>query len=107
MALKPEVIEMGWTSIVKRSIYAVLKSTTMSAIQRSDLVAQVVNQAEDGITCEFRYVAVPPEADIPESDSLFNLEITHLLIKLGQEMGERGDAWLTQPPTYWPTPPLD
>lgn len=91
----PKVVRSRWTSIAARSLNTLLRSSTLQSIQDADTFVQLINQRPE-IDAEMRYVAIPQEYSIADSDEMFDAETMRGLVKLGLRMGADPGSWQTK-----------
>ncbi len=91
----PKVTRSRWTSIATRSLNILLRTSLLESIQDAETyVAFIDGRAE--YDAELRYVAIPQDFEIPDSDSMFDAETMRALVELGRRMGSDPASWRTQ-----------
>jgi len=53
---------------------------------------QLIDQYSE-INAEMRYVAIPQDFSVPDSDEMFDTYTMRKLLALGQEMGSKPTSW--------------
>ncbi len=74
---------------------ASIKSSALQNIQDAEAFVKLINSRPE-FDAQLRYVAIPQDFPIKETDEIFNPEIIQNLIKLGLKMGEDPTSWKTQ-----------
>ncbi|MDX2197480.1 MAG: patatin-like phospholipase family protein [Phycisphaerae bacterium] len=94
--LDPEtsVTRAEWVSVSSRALYTVLSYGLRTTLREFQLGAEALT-AGSRIPCEFHYVAVPADFEIPVSGTykLFDPELMGRLSELGRKMGADPSVW--------------
>lgn len=91
----PKVVRSRWTSIASRSLNTLLRSSTLQSIQDAETFVQIIDQRPE-FDAEMRYVSIPQEYSIADSDEMFDVETMRDLVKLGLRMGADPESWKTK-----------
>ena len=87
-----KVVRSRWTSIAARSLNTLLRASTLQSIQDADTFVNLVNQHPE-FDAQMRYVAIPQDFPIADSDVMFDAELMKRLVKLGMKMGADPMSW--------------
>lgn len=87
-----KVVRSRWTSIAARSLNTLLRASTLQSIQDSETFVNLVNQHPE-FDAQMRYVAIPQDFPIADSDVMFDAELMKRLVKLGMKMGADPMSW--------------
>lgn len=90
-----ELVSSRWTSIAGRSLNVLLRASTLQSIQDTETFIQMIDQVPE-FDAEFRYVAIPQEFEIDDSDKMFDADVMRKLTALGREMGANPASWRTR-----------
>jgi len=90
----PKVVQSRWTSIAARSLNTLIRSSTLQSIQDAETYVRLINQRPE-FDAEMRYVAIPQDFPIADSDEMFDAETMRSLVKLGMRMGADPASWKT------------
>ena len=90
-----KVVRSGWTSIADRSLSILLRASTLQTIQDIETHVRLINQLPE-FDAKMRYVAIPQDYQIEDSDNMFDAEIMRKLTALGQKMGADLTSWKTK-----------
>ncbi len=95
--LLPEssVVKPRWTSIATRSLSTLLRISTLQSIQDTETYIHLIDKLET-FDAEFRYVSIPQEFPIDNSDEMFHTETMQKLVELGRKMGADSTSWETE-----------
>jgi len=89
--------EQGWSSVALRSAEVITSYSLRATLRQMQLGAELLGR-DLGRPVEFRYVAVPPSVELPESKSrLFDQRLMLELHALGYTLGSDPNAWRTEP----------
>jgi len=87
-----EVVRSRWTSIAKRSLSVLLRASTLQAIQDTETYVRLINQLPE-FDAQMRYVTIPQDYQIEDSDEMFDADIMRKLTALGRKMGADPTSW--------------
>ena len=90
-----KVVRSRWTSIASRSLNTLIRASTLQSIQDTETLVQLVNRQPE-FDAEMRYVAIPQDFPIADSDEIFDAKTMHDLVKLGLQMGADPTSWKTE-----------
>ena len=90
-----KVVRSRWTSIASRSLNTLIRASTLQSIQDTETLVQLVNRQSE-FDAEMRYVAIPQDFPIADSDEIFDAKTMHDLVKLGLQMGADPTSWKTE-----------
>jgi hypothetical protein len=82
----PQVVRSRWTSVVARSLNVLLRTSMLERTQDLESYGALLN-ARPEFDLEFRYVAIPLDFEIPDSDQMFDAPTMRALVDLGRRMG--------------------
>ncbi len=91
----PEVVRPRWTSVAVRSLDTLLRTSTLQSIQDTETFVRLINQ-RDEFDAEMRYVAIPQDFPIPDTEQMFDAEAMRALATLGRRMGADPGSWRTR-----------
>lgn len=92
----PQLAGQGWASVALRSANVISRYSLRTNLRLMQIGAELLGE-DIGRPVEFRYIAVPPDVELPESDSrLFDQQLMSELHQLGYRLGSDPDAWLTE-----------
>jgi hypothetical protein len=87
-----KVVRSSWTSIAARSLNTLLRASTLQSIQDTETFVNLVNKHPDFVA-QMRYVAIPQDFPIADSDVMFDAEVMKRLVELGMKMGADPTSW--------------
>ncbi len=90
-----KVVRSRWTSIASRSLNTLIRASTLQSIQDVETLVQLVNRQSE-FDAEMRYVAIPQDFPIADSDEIFDAKTMRDLVKLGLQMGADPTSWKTE-----------
>ncbi len=90
-----KVVRSRWTSIASRSLNTLIRASTLQSIQDVETLVQLINRQSE-FDEEMRYVAIPQDFPIADSDEIFDAKTMRDLVKLGQQMGADTTSWKTE-----------
>jgi predicted acylesterase/phospholipase RssA len=92
----PQLAGQGWASVALRSAQVISRYSLRTNLRLMQIAAELIGE-DIGSPVEFRYIAVPPDVELPESDSrLFDQDLMFELHQLGYRLGTDPDAWQTE-----------
>lgn len=92
----PQLAGQGWASVALRSAQVISRYSLRTNLRLMQIGAELLGE-DIGRPVEFRYIAVPPDIELPVSDSrLFDQQLMFELHQLGYRLGRDPDAWLTE-----------
>ncbi len=91
----PKVVRTRWTSIAARSLNTLLRSSMLQSIQDAETFVGLLN-SRDEFEAQMRYVAIPQDYPIEDSDEMFDVEIMRKLVVLGLKMGADPASWKSE-----------
>ena len=91
----PALVRSRWTSFGARSLSTLVRTSTLQSIQDLSTYLQAIN-ALPAFDTELRYVAIPQDFPIPDSDEMFDAETMRALVDLGRRMGADPESWRTE-----------
>ncbi len=90
-----KVVRSRWTSIASRSLNTLIRASTLQSIQDTETLVQLVDRQPE-FDAEMRYVAIPQDFPIADSDEMFDAKTMQDLVKLGLQMGADPTSWKTE-----------
>jgi len=90
-----KVVRSRWTSIASRSLNTLIRSSTLQSIQDTETYVRLINRRPE-FDAEMKYVAIPQDFPIADSDEMFDAETMRDLVKLGLQMGADPTSWKTE-----------
>lgn len=91
----PSLVEQRWVSIAARSIAVMLGYAQRMTLRQMQFAAELLER-DYGMPVEFRYIAIPPGVDLPESQSrMFDRNLIARLHEIGSELGRDPANWRT------------
>jgi hypothetical protein len=93
----PQVVRSRWTSIASRSLGVLLRTSTLQSLQDGETYAALLNSRPE-LDVVLRYVAIPQDFGIPDSDRMFDARTMRALVELGRQMGADPSSWRTGAP---------
>ncbi len=87
-----KVVGTRWTAVAQRSLGTLIRSSTLQSLQDMETYVQLIDQYSE-INAEMRYVAIPQDFSVPDSDEMFDTYTMRKLLALGQEMGRKPTSW--------------
>ncbi len=75
-----KVVRSRWTSVAARSLNTLLRASTLQSIQDAETFVNLINQRSE-FDAQMRYVAIPQDFPIADSDEMFDAEIMKDLVK--------------------------
>ena len=94
MLLDPGVVPLQWPSILERMLSTSIKSSMLQNIQDAETLVRLINDRPK-FDAQMRYVAIPQNFPIKDTEEIFNPEIIQSLIELGLKMGADPTSWKT------------
>ncbi len=91
----PKVTASRWTSVAARSLSTITRASTLQSIQNTETYVRLIDQ-QAHFEAQFRYVAVPQDFPLPDSDEMFDVRTMRQLTALGREMGADPTTWRTK-----------
>ncbi len=91
----PMLVQSRWTTIAARSLSILLRTSLLESLQDAETVMQLLN-ARPEYDAILRYVAIPQDFEIPESDRMFDPKTMRALVELGRRMGADPSSWRTR-----------
>jgi hypothetical protein len=91
----PKVARSRWTSIATRSLEILLRTSMLQSIQDGETYAALLDSRPD-LDVVLRYVAIPQDFEVPDSDQMFDARTMRALIELGRQMGADPRSWRTE-----------
>jgi hypothetical protein len=91
----PEVVRSRWTHVSERSLYTMMRSSMLQTIQDMETYMQFIDQLPE-FDAEMRFVSIPEDFVIADSDEMFDAKIMRDLMTLGHKMGADPGSWQTQ-----------
>jgi predicted acylesterase/phospholipase RssA len=92
LMMDPEVTRNAWSDIAQRSLVALMRGSTLQTIQDVETFSQMINKLNI-FDVQMRYVAIPQEFRISETDHMFDKDKMVPLVELGREMGRNPASW--------------
>ena len=90
-----KVVQSRWTSIGARSLSTLVRTSTLQSIFDAETYVRVINQRPE-FDAQMRYVAIPQDYPIPDTDEMFDADTMRKLVKLGRKMGSDPTSWRTE-----------
>ncbi len=90
-----KVVRSRWTSIASRSLNTLIRSSTLQSIQDAETFVQLIDKRAE-FDAQLKYVAIPQDFPIADSDEMFDAKTMRDLVKLGLQMGADPMSWKTQ-----------
>ncbi len=92
----PQLAGQGWASVALRSAQVISRYSLRTNLRLMQIGAELIGE-DIGSPVEFRYIAVPPDVELPESESrLFDQDLMFELHQLGYRLGTDPNAWQTE-----------
>lgn len=91
----PKLIPSKWPSIASRSLNNLIRTSTLQSIQDIETFIRLVDQRPE-FDAQMRYVAIPQDYPIANSDEMFDATTMRSLVKLGKKMGADPSSWRTE-----------
>lgn len=92
----PQLAGQGWASVALRSAQVISRYSLRTNLRLMQIGAELIGE-DIGSPVEFRYIAVPPDVELPESDSrLFDQSLMSELHQLGYRLGKDPESWQTE-----------
>ncbi len=91
----PKVVRSRWTSIAARSVNTLLRTSTLQSIQDMETFVGLINRYPE-FDAKMKYVAIPQDFPIADSDKMFEAETMRELVELGLRMGADPTSWKTK-----------
>jgi hypothetical protein len=91
----PMLVQSRWTTIAARSLSILLRTSMLESLQDAETVMALLD-ARPEFDAVFRYVAIPQDFEIPDSDRMFDPRMMRALVELGRRMGADPSSWRTQ-----------
>lgn len=92
----PQLAGQGWASVALRSAQVISRYSLRTNLRLMQIASELIGQ-DIGHPVDFRYIAVPPGVELPESDRrLFDQDLMSELHQLGYRLGSDPDAWQTE-----------
>lgn len=88
----PRVVQQSWLEVARLSIETAVRSSTLGALKQIELQTELQNR--DGITTEFRYIAIP-DSWRPAGHEPFDPVTMRSLAELGRQLGRDPGSWKT------------
>lgn len=90
-----KVVRSRWTSIASRSLNTLIRASTLQSIQDAETYVRLINLQPE-FDAEMKYVAIPQDFPIADSDEIFDAKTMRDLVKLGLQMGADPTSWKTE-----------
>jgi hypothetical protein len=91
----PKVVRSRWTSIATRSLDILLRTSMLQSIQDGETYAALLDGRPE-LDVVLRYVAIPQDFEVPDSDRMFDGRSMRALVELGRQMGADPRSWRTE-----------
>jgi hypothetical protein len=91
---QPEVVRSRWTSISARSLAVLVRTSMLQSIRDGEAYAALLD-ARPELDVVLRYVAIPQDFEIPDTDRMFDSRSMRALVELGRRMGADPGSWRT------------
>jgi hypothetical protein len=91
----PKVVRSRWTSIAARSLEILLRTSMLQSIQDGETYVALIDRRPE-FDAVLRYVAIPQDFGIPDSDQIFDARTMRALVDLGRQMGADPRSWRTE-----------
>lgn len=92
LVMDPKVVSPKWSSIATRSLVSLMRGSTLQTIQDIETFSHMINKRND-FDVQMRFVSIPQDYQIPESDNMFDSKIMKGLVDLGEQMGANPNSW--------------
>jgi predicted acylesterase/phospholipase RssA len=92
LMIEPEVTKKTWSEIAQRSLITLMRGSTLQTLQDLETFTQMINKLNT-FDVQMRYVAIPEEFEIPETERMFDKDKMVPLVQLGREMGRNPHSW--------------
>ena len=93
--MDPEVTSPTWSSIAQRSLFTLMRGSTLQTLQDIETFSQMINKL-DAFDVQMQYVAIPQYFDIPDTRRMFDKEKMLKLVELGRTMGSDPGSWKSE-----------
>ena len=97
LRLDDEQIELKWSSVGRRGLQQLIQAANIRSLQQLEVMRRLASRRPD-VEFEIYWVAIPPEADLPESNGMFDKTYMRALLELGRTMGRDPSSWHTESP---------
>ncbi|MCF6210691.1 MAG: patatin-like phospholipase family protein [Gammaproteobacteria bacterium] len=87
-----KVVQSNWPSVAERSMKTLLNASILKSIQDADTFVNLINQRPE-FDAQMKFVTIPQDFPIADSDVMFEPEIIKKLLKLGKKMGADPMSW--------------
>ena len=92
LIMDPEVTSPTWSSIAQRSLFTLMRGSTLQTLQDIETFSQMINKL-DAFDVQMQYVAIPQHFTIPNTRRMFDKEKMLKLVELGRIMGSDPGSW--------------
>ncbi|AFV83901.1 patatin-like phospholipase family protein [Alteromonas mediterranea] len=92
LVMEPDVTKLTWGSLAKKSLVSLMRGSTLQSIQDMETFSQMMNLRKE-FDVKMRYVAIPQDYTIMDSDNMFDKEKMRALVELGRSMGANKESW--------------
>jgi hypothetical protein len=91
----PKLTPFKWPSIASRSLNNLIRTSTLQSIQDMETYTKLIDQRPE-FDAQIRYVAIPQDFPIANTDEMFDAKTMRALVKLGKKMGADPSSWRTE-----------
>jgi hypothetical protein len=95
LLVDPKLTTPTWSSIATRSLYSLMYSSTLQNLQDIETYTRMINSQPE-FDVQMRYIAIPQDYEIPETENLFDQDKMRGLADLGERMGANPNSWKTR-----------
>ncbi|MDJ0835474.1 MAG: patatin-like phospholipase family protein [Acidobacteriota bacterium] len=97
LLLKPKVIPSNWADISMRSLQILMGASRLQTLQDAETLTRMINQRPE-LDMVMRYVSIPSDYPILETEYMFDREKMRDLADLGERMGADPSSWREKAP---------
>jgi hypothetical protein len=91
----PKVVSSRWTSIATRSLDILLRTSMLQSLQDGETYVALLDGRPE-LDAVLRYVAIPQDFEVTDSDQMFDARTMRALVELGRRMGANPRSWRTE-----------
>lgn len=95
LLMEPEVTTPTWSAIATRSLFSLMQGSTLQTLQDIETFTQMMNRLPQ-LDVQMKYVAIPSEYPVIDSNDLFDKVKMNDLADLGLAMGSESSNWQTR-----------
>jgi hypothetical protein len=100
IGLQPTTVQPGWSAVAFRALETRSQTGNVSPLNELWLSALLLKEQLD-VDVEVKWIAVPNDFEVPDTDQFFDPVVTNALADLGHRLGADPGSWRTVPPREW------